>query len=118
MKAIPKKILLETESDWLRIKSRFNDYENGFVDSHSMLYNSRNIASTVSIDEIAEDWQELRNYFTPVIIEHTYSYLGYSLCAGRISFKKYHDLKKKIVLSDNDTTYSTCIRILREAGYA
>lgn len=109
---------IQTESEWLKFKSRFEDYENGFADSYSLIYLNRNIASTVSIDEIAADWQEPKNYFALHIINDTYSYLGYALCSDRIDFRKYLDLLKRIVLSDNDATYSACIRILREARYA
>lgn len=109
---------IKTESKWKKVQNRFEDYDNGFVDSYSILYNNRNCASEISIDEIAENWQEPRNYFSLRIIEGTYSYLGYALCSDRINFKKYLSLLNGIVLSDNDTTYSVCIRILMEARYA
>ena len=109
---------IKSESEWLKVRSRFDDYENGLIDSYSLIYKNRNIARTISIDEIAKDWQEPRNYFALQIIEHTYEYLLYALFSDRISFGKYLELKNRIVLSDNDSTYSACIRILREARYA
>lgn len=108
---------LETTEDWERFQSRFDDYENGLEDTFSELYKNRNIASTVSIDEITEIWQRPENYSGINIVNETFSFLGYALVAKKIDFQKYKELKSSLRLGDVDSTYETCIKALMKAGY-
>lgn len=108
---------IKTESEWTEFQSRFPDYEAGLIDQFSSIYENRNIANTMSIDEIAEQWQKPENYYGLLIVQHTYNYLAFALCSGKISFRKYLELNGRIILSDNDATYETAIRLLMAAGY-